>query len=282
MKKNVGTKPFVNFILYLILILFVLFAVFPYLWMVLLSFKTTKDILVNPLQLPETLSFSNYERAFMTVDFGRMYGNTLFVVAVTIVLELTVCFMSSFALSKMVFKSKKLRDGIHLFMIAGLTISGFILLFPIFKLSSFFGINGTLFSLVLPYIATSISFNTLLLTNYLRQLPSEIDEAAVIDGCNLRQLIVYITLPLSKPVLATIIVFNVLYIWNEYPIASVLLNDQNRYTLSLAASFFRGRFSADYGATIAASLFIIIPQLFFYGFLQRYIVDGMTAGAVKG
>lgn len=137
-------------------------------------------------------------------------------------------------------------------------------------------------ALILPYVATSISFNTLLLVGYLKALPTEIDEAAIIDGCNLWDLMVKIILPITKPVIATIVIFNVLYIWNEFPFASVMLRDASDYTLSMGASFFKGTYTVDYGGIVASSVMIIIPELIFYGFFQKNIVEGMTAGAVKG
>ena len=118
--------------------------------------------------------------------------------------------------------------------------------------------------------------------NFFKGLPAEIEEAALIDGCNLPQLLGRVILPMTKPVVVTVIVFNVLYVWNEYPIASVLLRDENMYTLSMGASMFKGAYSVDNAGIIAASVLIIVPELIFYGFLQRYIVDGMVAGAVKG
>ncbi len=113
--------------------------------------------------------------------------------------------------------------------------------------------------MIFPYAASSISFNTLLLTAYLKQLPTEIDEAAVIDGCNIWQLMVKVILPMAKPVIATIVIFNVLYIWNEYPYASVMLKDVSDYTLSMGASFFKGNYTVDYGGIVASSLMIIVP-----------------------
>ena len=166
-------------------------------------------------------------------------------------------------------------------MILGLSVSPFILLFPVYKINIFFGLSGK-WALIFPYAASSISFNTLLLTAYLKQLPTEIDEAAVIDGCNIWQLMVKVILPMAKPVIATIVIFNVLYIWNEYPYASVMLKDVSDYTLSMGASFFKGNYTVDYGGIVASSLMIIVPELIFYGLFQKNIVEGMTAGAVKG
>lgn len=137
-------------------------------------------------------------------------------------------------------------------------------------------------ALIFPYVATSISFNTLLLVGYLKALPSEIDEAAVIDGCTIWDLMVRVILPMAKPVIATVVIFNALYIWNEFPFASVMLRDVTDYTLSMGASFFKGNYTVDYGGIVASSIMIIIPELIFYGLFQKNIVEGMTAGAVKG
>ncbi len=155
------------------------------------------------------------------------------------------------------------------------------LLFPVYKINVFFGLRGKL-ALIFPYIATSISFNTLLLVGYLKSLPAEIDEAAIIDGCNIWDLMVRVILPMTKPVIATVVIFNVLYIWNEFPFASVMLRDVSDYTLSMGASFFKGTYTVDYGGIVASSVMIIIPELIFYGIFQKNIVEGMTAGAVKG
>lgn len=133
-----------------------------------------------------------------------------------------------------------------------------------------------------PYVASSISFNTLLFVGYLQALPPEIDEAAIIDGCSIWDLMIRIILPMTKPVIATVVIFNVLYMWNEYPFASVMLRRQADYTLAMGASFFKGTYTVDYGGIVASSVMIIIPELIFYGLFQKKIVGGMVAGAVKG
>lgn len=268
--------------LYIVLFLITFIVVFPLIWSILLSFKTNSEILSEPFSLPKTFGFENYIRAFQTLNLFQLYKNTIIIAFFSITIELVITFMSGFALSKMIFKRPALKKFIYTFLIIGLTIPPFILLFPIFKMTSFFKIQGTFAAIILPYIATSISFNTLLFTGYLSNLPKEIDEAALIDGCNLFQLCVRIIVPIAKPVIATILVFNVLYIWNEFPLASTLITDSAKHTISLGASYFKGRWNVDYTGIIASSVMIIIPQLLFYGFFQRYIVDGMTAGAVKG
>ncbi len=137
-------------------------------------------------------------------------------------------------------------------------------------------------SLILPYIATSISFNTLLFTAYLRTVPKELDEAALMDGVSLWQLMTKILVPIAKPVLATVIIFNLLYIWNEYPFASIMIEKPAYYTISRGIAAFQGQYNIDYGGLAAYSVMVLLPELVFYGIFQRHVVDGMTVGAVKG
>ena len=255
-------------------------VVFPFVWMIILSFKTNTEIMTNPLALPQIFNVDNYKRAFEVLDYGKLYGNTIFVCLCSIVIELVITFFSSFVIARMHF-NEKIRTMLYGFLILGLSISPFILLFPVYKINTLFAFSGKL-ALVLPYVATSISFNTLLLVGYLKNLPAEIDEAAVVDGCNIWQLMGQVILPMTKPVIATVVIFNVLYIWNEYPFASVMLRNVSDYTLSMGASFFKGKYTVDYGGIIASSVMIIIPELIFYGIFQKNIVEGMTAGAVKG
>lgn len=260
--------------------LITLLVVFPFAWMLLLSLKSNSEIMASPLSMPEHISLDNYRRATQILNYGQLYGNTIFVCLTAIVLELTLTFCSSFVIARMEFNNA-LRNLLYGFLILGLSISPFILLFPVYKINVFFGLTGKA-GLIPPYVATSISFNTLLLVGYLKSLPGEIDEAAVVDGCNIWQLMLKVILPMTKPVMATVVIFNVLYIWNEYPFASVMLRNVADYTLSMGASFFKGTYTVDYGGIIASSIMIIIPELIFYGIFQRNIVEGMTAGAVKG
>lgn len=264
----------------LIMIVITIFAVFPFAWMIMLSFKGNNDIMLHPLSFPKSLDFSNYKNALSTLNYPQLYGNTFLICIVSMAIELVVTFMSSFVLARMTF-NRKIKSLVYGYLILGLSISPFILLFPVYRISVLLHISGKL-RLVFPYVATSISFNTLLFTGYLKKLPAEIDEAAIIDGCNLFDLITKVIIPMSKPVIATIVIFNVLYIWNEYPFASVMLRDVTDYTLSMGASFFKGKYSVDYGGIIASSIMMIVPELIFYGIFQRNIVEGMTAGAVKG
>ena len=172
--------------------------------------------------------------------------------------------------------------GLYFYFIAGLTIPPYIMIFPIYRITMLLGLMNTRIALILPLAATTLALDILLLTGFLRGFPGEIEEAAIIDGCGIIRLCLRIVLPIAKPILATVIIFNVIYFWNEFPISSVLINKEEMMTISLSASMFKGRYSMDYGGLIAATVLITIPEIIFYCFFQKYLVDGMTAGAVKG
>ncbi|GAA0282482.1 carbohydrate ABC transporter permease [Faecalicatena contorta] len=266
----------------IVLIVITALTAFPFLWLFVLSFKTDTEILNSPFSLPESISFSNYERALHTLPLIKMFGNTLFVAVFALAISLVCTFMLSYAITRLQFKSKRLQNGLYLLFVAGLTIPPYIVIFPTYRMIVSMGLLGNRASLILPLAATTMALGVLLMVGFLRDFPKEIEEAAIIDGCNIYQMCTSVVLPVIKPVLATVIIFNVLYFWNEYPISSVLVNDPKMMTISLGASMFRGRYSMDYSGMIAATVIIIIPQLLFYLLFQKHIVEGMTAGAVKG
>lgn len=254
----------------------------PFLWMLMLSFKDNSSILNDPLSLPNFLNFENYKRAFSTLNLALLYKNTFTIAALAITIELFVTFLSSFALTRLIPKHKWMTQAVYLFFIAGQSIPPFILLFPVYRITLGLGLMNTYWSLVFPYVAMSIGFNTLLFVGFLRDFPAELEEAAVLDGAGLFTIAFRVVLPVVTPIVVTIFIFNVLYIWNEFPFAVTLISDPELTTIPLAISFFKGQYSIDYGGIVAASLIFIVPQLIFFALFQKKIIGGMTAGAVKG
>ena len=265
----------------IVIVIVTVLVVFPLAWMLLLSFKTNEEIMSSPVSLPSVFQLDNYKNALKTLDYLQLYKNTISICLVALALELVCTFLSSFVIARMYFVNKRIPNLMFKYIIIGLAVSPFILLFPVYRIDVLLKLSGK-WALVFSYAAASVSFNTLLLVNYLKQLPKEIDEAAVVDGCKIWNLIFKVVFPMSKPVLATVIIFNVLYIWNEFPYASVMLRDIPDYTLSMGASFFKGTYTVDYGGIVASNIMIIVPELLFYGIFQKNIVEGITAGAVKG
>lgn len=274
-------KGYQKVLQYIVMALVVFIVIIPLIWLVVLSFMDNKTIMNNPLDLSNMVGISNYISAIGTLNIALLFKNTIFVALVTLAIEIPITFASAFALTRLEYKHERLRGAIYGFMLLGLAISPFILLFPTYKINHALGL-GTTMSLMMPYIAASVSFNTLLFVNYMRTIPREIDEACLIDGGSLFQLMIHVTAPICKSVLATVLIFNLLYIWNEYPFASIMITDQSHYTLSRGIAFFKGRYNIDYAGIAAYSVMIILPELILYAFFQKNVMAGMTAGAVKG
>jgi raffinose/stachyose/melibiose transport system permease protein len=253
----------------------------PILWIVLLSFQTSSRILSNPLDL-NSLSFSNYINAIGSLPLLKMYGNTLLLAVTSVSIGTVISFMASFALTRMVFRHPRLQSATRLYLLAGLAVPVYILLFPIYRLDLTLGVFGTYAALIIPYVGVSIPFNTLLLTGFLRDLPSEIEEAAIIDGVGLFRLCWSLVLPIMRPVIATVLIFNIVYVFNEFPFASILINNPDMTTVSLAVSQFQGQYTVDYGGMMAAATLVLLPQLIIYAVFQRQVIAGLTVGAVKG
>jgi raffinose/stachyose/melibiose transport system permease protein len=277
MKKRISTV-----LLYIVITVFSVIMIIPFLWMLLLSFKTDTQIVNAPLAFPEIWNFENYRRALQTLDLPLMYRNTFIIVIITQFFSLLFTFMSSFAISRMHYKNKKARNWLYFYFIFGLSVPVYILLFPIYRIDIALNILDSYSGLIIPYIGLSVAFNTLLFVGFLNGVPRELDEAAIIDGCSIFTLCTKVIIPVLKPIFATVTIFNVIYIWNEFPLAVTLISNPNLFTISLSASLFKGRFSVDYSGIVAATVLIVIPQLIFYTALQKYIISGMTEGAVKG
>lgn len=258
-----------------------LIIVLPLLWIVLLSFEPSANILNDPFSFSH-MSADNYRRAIESLPLVRMYVNTFIIAIAAVLIGTVISFMSAFALTRMVFRKRKFQSSLKLYLLAGLAVPVYILLFPVYKLDLAMGMFGTYGALIFPYAAVSIPFNTLLMTGFLADFPAEIEEAAIMDGAGLWRVCVSVVLPMMKPVIATILIFNIVYVFNEFPFASILINNPDMVTVSLAVSRFQGQFTVDYGGMMASAVMVLIPQLVIYALFQRQIIAGMTAGAVKG
>jgi len=262
---------------YLITFLIVL----PILWIALLSLEPSKTILSDPLSL-KNLTFDNYRDAIASLPLAQMYKNTIIVAFASVTIGAVVSFMASYALTRMVFRRRNAQSTLRFYFLAGLAVPVYVLLFPIYRIDLALGIFGTYAALILPYIAVSIPFNTLLLTGFLREYPAELEEAAIMDGAGLFRTCWSVVLPTMRPVIATILIFNVVYVFNEFPFVSILINNPDLATVSLAVSRFQGQYTVNYGGMMAAATLVLLPQLVIYALFQRHVIAGLTAGAVKG
>lgn len=260
----------------------------PFLWMIFLSFKDNFGIFSAPFSLPKTWDFSLYVQTWKNATIGRLFVNSLKIAVSSAAVSMFLIYMSSYAIARLVMKGRRFNNFVYYFFLAGMAIPVFAQLMTIYKLTFRIGsvipifAIGQVWSMFFPYIALQIAFLTLVLVGGLRSVPTALEEAALIDGCNLFQMMFQIVLPTIKPVFMTALILNFLGIWNEYPVASILLTAQRNFTIPLATVLFKVNLTNDYGATLRSAVLIMLPQILFYLIFQRYIVEGMATAGIKG
>ncbi len=263
-----------------ILILWALVVCLPLIWMVFTSFKSSKEVLTSPWKLPSKLHFDNFSRAWSKANIGRYFINTIIVVAGGVFLTLLLSAMAAYVLARYVFPGARL---IYYAFIAGLTFPVFLAIVPLVQIAKNFHLANSLPGLIVIYAAYSLPFSVFFLCAFFRTLPTSLAEAAFIDGCGHWGTFFRVMLPLAKPGLVSIGIFNVLGQWNQYLLPLVLQTDDNKYVLAqgLASIAVGQQYESDWGGLFAGLTISMLPILIVYIVFQRQVQAGMTAGALK-
>jgi raffinose/stachyose/melibiose transport system permease protein len=274
-------------IIYLLLGLWALTTIYPIVWVVLNSFKDRRYILKDSFALPigDIFTLSNYELAFRRVNIFSAYKNSLIIsttVAVTVIL---FAGLASYVLVRYEFRLKKLLYGL---VIAGMMFPVYSTIIPVYRMELSWGIVSTgklslsLLSCALPQIAGNLSFAIVVLMGYIKSLPIELEEAAYMEGCNIFQIFFRVIVPLTKPSFATVSIFSFLWSYNDLFTQMFFLRSKEQWTITNLLNQLTSQEGTNYGLMASAVTLVIIPILILYIFLQKYIIKGMTAGAVKG
>ncbi len=254
-------------------------TIFPMIWTFTNSFRTNDQIFSKVAVLPESFSYViNYEKILKENILGA-YWNSFSLTAVTMVLLLICVVPAAYLLSQYRFKMAK---WIQSLFIIGIIIPRLAILITSFQNFSAFGFLNHKYPITLCYAAFEIPMATFLLIGFMQSLPGEISESAIIDGCNSFQVLTEIIIPMSRNGIVTVMILAFVSIWNEYAYAMVLLSNKKFHTLPKLLASAKGEFFTDYGLQCAAVIIAVVPIIIVYIFLQRKIVDGMVAGAVKG
>ncbi|MGE5550218.1 MAG: carbohydrate ABC transporter permease [Bacteroidota bacterium] len=255
-------------------------TVFSMLWVVMTSLKTNGEFFQSVWALPKVAQFANYVRAWRVVRLQDYFFNSVTITIATTILTLLVSAMAAYALSRFAFRGGRL---LLLVFLAGMGIPHQLLLIPLYFLLQDLKLINSLPGLGLVYIATSISFSIFVLHGFFASLPSEIEEAAEIDGCNAWGVFWKVAIPLAAPGMLTVGILNALGTWNEYMLAMTFIRDRNLYTLpvGLYGMQVTMQYTADWTALFAGFIISIIPSLLIYVTMQRYITAGLTMGALK-
>lgn len=274
-KKSLTFKVFV----YSFLSLFAIVNVFPLFWMVVDSFKTEQEYAANPFSFPKALQFSNYSKAWEVANMSTYFVNSIIITFVSLIVTVLLGALAAYFLARFQFK---LRGFTYALFLLGMLVPIHATLIPIFMIMKEINLLDTHLSLILPYTAFHLSLTVFILEGFMRGFPKDLEESGVMDGAGVFRIFWSIILPITRPALATVIILNFIYNWNEYLFALVLLSSSALKTLPLGLSNFVGVETASLTLQMAAITIALIPILIFYLLLQKQLVNGMTAGSVKG
>jgi raffinose/stachyose/melibiose transport system permease protein len=263
---------------HIILIAALILSLAPLLWMVLGSFRTTAEMFSKPMALPEKFDFSVFKTAWRRASYNTAAVNSILNTIGTNIIVLVVSSSAAFALARIPFPGSKFITGI---LSSSIVISGQLVLIPLFFVLQTLRIYNTLWSTIIADAAMDLPICIILFTGFFREIPFEIEESTVIDGCPRWKFFVRFIIPLSKPIVATSLIFVSLWTWNEYLFALTFLKDNGSRTIPLQLSNFFGRFATEYGLLFAALSISIVPLVILYVSMQKSFIKGLTAGAIK-
>ena len=252
---------------------------FPLYIALLNAFKTDGEMARSIMAYPAVLNFSNFVTAFYRLNFFRSTLNTFTITSISVI---GILFCSSLAGYKLARTPGKLSNFFYTLFIASMLIPFHSIMVALTKTAMITGTKGSILGTVAIYIGLGVNMAVFLYAGFVKTIPVELEEAAIIDGCGPFQTFFYIIFPLLKPISATIAILNALWIWNDFLLPLLMITDAKNYTLILAANSFFGKYTADWTNLLAGLLMTSFPLIIFYLFFQKHIVKGITSGAVKG
>ena len=263
-----------------VLTIWALLVVLPLLWTIMTSFKTTSEIFASPFDLPARPGFANYVNAWTGSGIGRSFVNTVIVVGFALVIVMLLGAMCAYVLARFSFPGRRV---IYYLMLAGLTFPVFLAIVPLFFVLKNLVLLNTLPGLILTYVAFALPFTVFFLFAFFKTLPQEIAEAAAIDGAGEWRTFFSVMLPMAKPGMASVAIFNFLGLWNQFLIPTAINTSAGNYVLSQRMAAFAGAmgYEVDFGALFAAIVITIIPVLVVYVIFQRQLQGSVTVGTMK-
>ena len=278
--KNMKTNKLLkNIFIYALLIFFSLLFLAPFYWMFSTSVKPSNEVfLFPPKWIPSHFKFENFGNAWQLQPFGMFLKNSLIVVGMTTVAQVFSSSLIAYGFARFDFKGK---NFLFIIVLATMMIPWDVTMIPLYMEFNLFGWINTLKPLIVPSFFGS-GFFIFMLRQFLLGIPKELDEAARIDGANAFQIYWRIYIPLMKPALILVAIFNILNTWNDYLGPLIFLNDQSKYTLTLGLAQFKGVFGVDTTAIMAITTLICIPPVLIFFIAQKHIVEGVSSTGLKG
>jgi raffinose/stachyose/melibiose transport system permease protein len=266
-------------VIYILAVIWVVVTIYPLIFLIQNSFKTSTEFYMGDVwTLPGRFSLETYQKVWAT-HFTRFLANSLFVVSISLAILLLAGSSAAFGLSRIRFR---LRGFFYYLFVGGLTIPVHITLIPVYIITRKLGIYDTLWALVGPFVAFNTPVAVFVLASFMGDIPASLEEAGYIDGASRFQVFWNIDLPISRPAVTAVGIYNAVILWNEFIFPLVLINSTEKRPLTLALWNFQGEFSADVPAMMAALLLSMLPLLIFYAVTKERLIEGLVAGALKG
>lgn len=263
----------------LFLTVVVVFVAVPLVATVLGGFKSLGELRSNPFGLPQVWEWSNYTEILFSERYWQLLRNSMVIGVLSVIVTLIVASMAAFVFAHITFFGSRMLLS---YITMGLLFPASTAILPLFIKVRDLGLLDTYFGVVLPQAAFSLAMSILLLRRFFKDLPEELLEAALVDGCSYLNFFRYVTLPLSRPILATVGTIAFVNSWNAYLLPLVMLNSDSLYPWPLGIMVYQGEFSAEWHLILAFITLTILPTIILFLFAQKHIVAGLTAGAVKG
>lgn len=262
----------------LLILLAVVFILGPLYIAVLIAVKDPSEM-ANVLSFPKKLRLQNFADAWVMTDYPRKFMNTLFITVINLVFTILTNSMVAYAITRNKDKSK-LFNLAYYYFVSAMFIPFNVIMLPLVKQASAFHMDN-IFGITFLYIIFGLPMNNFLYTGFVKSIPPALDEAAYIDGATPFQTFYKIIFPLMKPMSATVAILSFMWTWNDFSMPLVLLSEEKYQTLQLAQYVFKGQFNTEYNLAFASYLLVLIPILLVYIFCQKWIIAGVTNGAVK-
>ena len=262
------------------LIIVAVIQIFPLVWLFNFSLASSNELFTNGLLIiPKKIQWGNYVKAFVDGNFLLYLKNSLLINTLAVVLVIAISIMASFACTRM---SWKLSATVRNILLLGMMIPIHATLLPNYVIYDKLGLTDTIWALLIPYVAFSLPQGIFLTSSFMASIPRELEEAALIDGCGIYRTIAVIITPLMKSSIATVAIMTYLNNWNEFMMASTYLSSKTWKTLPFSVLEFTGQYSSNYAVQFAVMALTALPAIIIYMSLNKYIIEGVSAGAVKG
>lgn len=279
MNKTVLKRTILWTLAILLALFYLIISIVPFIYMLLNSFKGKFEMLSKGIfAMPDSFAFTNFH-VVISNGFFKFFGNSVFVLVISLAILLFITACASYPLARFKFR---FSTPVYSIIIACMSIPVHITLIPIFKMSNLFGAYDTVWGLIGPYVSFGLPISIFILTTFMKSIPKEIEESAEIDGCNKYRIFFQIILPLIKPGLSTLAIYNGVNIWNEFVFAYTLTQTRASRTLPLAVWEFQGEYAMNIPMIMTVLTLSILPMILLFAIFQEKLVKGMTAGAVKG